>query len=442
MSDLINHYADQQLAASVQLAGGDLDWLASQRKQALSRFRKIGFPSQREENWRYTSLKPVTSKFLQVNVDRDIASVAIEDYLIDGLDNHRLVFVDGVLVPSYCSSENFVDSVTVDSFAHRVSEQPADSSLDLSRQTGEVLAEIDGFTALNLAFSSDGFIIDIQADTIVSKPIEILFVAATGNLVSQPRNSIRLGRHAKASIIERYVSTPGVQSLVNSTCKLTLEDGARLDYYLVQNQGDSAWQVHSTEAELKRDSWLGTRTITLGGALVRNNLQVTLGQPGGHCDMLGLYNTSGKQHVDNHTTMYHAAEHCTSRELYKGILDQRSRAVFHGRIKVEQNAQKTDATQANNNLLLSSNSEVDTKPQLEIYADDVKCAHGATVGQIDETSLFYLRSRGIGEEDARLLLTYAFLNDVLGEVEIEPLKLALEGTLAARFFAEEQPGKI
>ena len=224
-------------------------------------------------------------------------------------------------------------------------------------------------------------------------------------------------------------------SFSNSTAVFTLGDGAQLDYYLVQDQSDTSWQVSTIEASLSRDSRFSSRVISLGGALVRNNLGVSLDGPGGHCDMLGVYHGTGKQHIDNHTTMRHAAAHCTSRELYKGILDQRSRAVFHGRIKVDQDAQKTDATQANNNLLLSANAEIDTKPQLEIYADDVKCAHGATVGQIDETALFYLRSRGIGEKDARLLLTYAFLNDVLAEVEVEPLKVALESKLAGRFFS-------
>ena len=171
------------------------------------------------------------------------------------------------------------------------------------------------------------------------------------------------------------------------------------------------------------------RTVTLGGRIVRNNLQVDLTGQGAHCDMLGLYNLSGRQHADNYTTMVHAAPNCTSKELYKGVLDKRSRGVFHGRIKVEQDAQKTDAEQSNNTLILSRDAEIDTKPQLEIYADDVKCSHGATICQIDDNSLFYLRSRGIEEQEARSLLTYAFVNEVLESVDIAPLHKTLEQAL-------------
>ena len=434
MTELIDHYVDQHTAASAGLAGQEIEWLKQQRSASIEAFRRDGFPSQRDEDWRYTSLKPVTSKFLEVKVDAKVCAIDLAPHLIDGLDSHRLVFIDGVFQQEYSAIGETSGQTVIGSLANLIGNdtpavQQAMANIELGKN--------NALAALNLAFSNDGYIIHVADKVKLDKPIELLFISVGDNLAVQPRNSIHLGKHAEAVVIERHVSAENVASMVNSTGHITLQDGAKLDYYLTQNQDKKAWQVSTIEADLGRDSWFFSRTITLGGSLVRNNLKVNLNQPGAHCDMLGLYNITGKQHVDNHTTMIHAAEHCTSRELYKGVLDQRSRAVFHGRIKVEPDAQKTDATQANNNLLLSAHAEIDTKPQLEIYADDVKCAHGATVGQIDETALFYLRARGIGEHEARLLLTYAFLNDVLTEVSIDPLRVLLESELADKFFTQD-----
>ena len=433
MNRVTQHYIDQFNAAQPTLAGAGLSWLEDQRRAALERFRKLGFPGQQEEDWRYTPLKSLTAKSLQVNLEENEVDLEIQHYLIKGLDSYRLVFIDGKYSPQYSEINGLDDLVVVDSFEHVINVRP-------QRLAGANRTEVPiehGFAALNVAFSRDGYVVDIGDNKRLDKPVEIVFVAVESDLVTQPRNIIHLGEGSKAEIIERYVSSPLSGSLVNSTTNIVVAGHSRLEYFLVQTLQNTVNQVASVDASLAEHGTFNCYTMTLGGRLVRNNLKIGLEAEGAHCEMLGLYNTSGKQHVDNHTTVVHKAPHCSSRELYKGVLDGRSRAVFHGRIKVEQGAQKTDAAQSNNNLLLSSNAEVDTKPQLEIYADDVKCAHGATIGQIDQNSLFYLRSRGINEEDARAMLTYAFLNDVLGEVEIEPLRKVIEAVLAERLIDDE-----
>lgn len=427
MSDIINHYVDQQIAVRADLAGAGIDWLDAEREQALGRFRASGFPGQRDEDWRYMPLRTVTSKLFEVSVAEPVAS-SVEDLRIDGLDAITLVFVDGRFVSSLSSP---VDGATgfIGSFP---------DALRAEAGVAGAASEPDqGFAALNLAFSADGYVISLNPGVSLDKPIEILCVGENDSVAAQPRNTIRLGRESKATVIERHVSRSGVRSLVNTTCRIELAEHANLDYQLVQELDKATFQVTSTEAVQAANSRLSCMTVSLGGGLLRNNLRVSLDGEGAHCEMLGLYHVAGTQHVDNHTTVIHAAPHCTSRELYKGVLDQRSRAVFHGRIKVQPDAQKTDATQANNNLLLSANAEVDTKPQLEIYADDVKCAHGATVGQIDETALFYLRSRGIDETSARSLMTFAFVNEVLAEIDTVPLRDALERALASRLIEDD-----
>ncbi len=428
MNEIIDHYVDQHTAASPTFPGSGLSWLDSQRKSGISQFKQVGFPGQRDEDWRYTPLRSVTSKLFQIKFDEQLAQTNLDSYLIPGLDCHRLVFIDGQYAAEHSDVSGLTTGVVVDSFEQLLRKSP-DAIADTSK--GDMSAA-HGFAALNIAFSQDGYLVQIPDNAKLDKPVEIIFIAEGDELATQPRNIIRLGKHAEVQIIERYVGVTQGASLVNNTTQISLDQGARLDYYLVQLQQGSAYQVSTIEAELARDSNIASRTITLGGELVRNNLTVNLDQPGAHCDMFGLYNISGKQHVDNHTNVIHGAAHCTSREIYKGVLDQRSRAVFHGRIKVEQDAQKTDATQSNDNILLSANAEIDTKPQLEIYADDVKCAHGATVGQLDQNALFYLRSRGIELQQARMLLTRAFAQDVLGEIAIEPLRDYCESIIARR----------
>ena len=421
------NYIDQFDQLRDRLPGSNIDWLNDQRKKSLARFGRIGFPTLRDEDWKYTSVRAITSKrFLaESDQDNDDRTVDMSSFAIDGLESHRLVFVDGVFNPAI-SSISESDGFKIESFVSALDRAPA----YVESLLGSVIQDNGhGFTALNNAMYKDGVIITFAADEKISCPIEIIHYSHAQLSISQPRNLIVCGQQSHGQIIERYVSGNTNNTLSNSVTEVVLEDGASLDYYLVQNQSSAAYQVCGIWVKQSSKSRFSCHTITLGGALVRNDLQVNLDGPEAHCDMLGVYSLTGRQHLDNHTIMNHVAENCSSREIYKGVLNQRARTVFHGRVRVYKDAQKTDAAQSNNTLLLSRDAEIDTKPQLEIYADDVKCSHGVTVGQIDENSLFYLRTRGIGEEEARALLTYAFVNDVLNEVKIEPLRQYLESVL-------------
>lgn len=430
------HYIEQYQAQVGALPGRQVNWLQAQRDAGLARFAQIGFPTQRDEDWRYTTVKPIMAKTFQGLSDspkltsQDLKAVqeAIKASEIPELKSHRLVFVDGLFVQKLSTTDAPSEGVTVESLAKVLEESPE----LIEKAFGSTKPEdAHGFTALNNAYSQDGVVVRLAKKANPSLPVEMLFVSRLENGFAQPRNIIIAENASKAQLIERYISCSGegesaTHTLTNSTTEVVVGEKAEIDYYLVQTQSAAAYHVCGIWARQARDSRFSCRTITLGGALVRNDLGVDLAGENAHCDMLGLYYSKDAQHVDNHTTMRHRVAHCSSREWYKGVLDGRSRAVFHGRIKVDSDAQKTNAAQTNNNLLLSPNAEIDTKPQLEIYADDVKCSHGATVGQINNDALFYLRTRGIDEATAGEMLTFGFINDVVDEIEIDELKQALK----------------
>jgi Fe-S cluster assembly protein SufD len=288
------------------------------------------------------------------------------------------------------------------------------------------------FTALNTAFVSDGALIELAHDAVVEQPIHLLFISG-GESVSHPRNLIVAGRHSRASVIESYVSLRDGEYFTNAVTEIALGEGAHLDHYKLQRESETAFHVGTVQTKEERNSQLHSFSFAVGGALARTNIYTSLDGDAATCTFNGLYLTDGTQHIDNQTSIEHIAPNCPSHELYKGVLDGRSHGVFNGKVYVHPEAQKTDGKQSNNNLLLSPSARVDTKPQLEIFADDVKCTHGATVGRLDELAMFYLNSRGIGPETARMLLTYAFAADVLETIELEPLKHELEKMVLARF---------
>ena len=430
MNPAAEHYLAQHQALADALPGRKLEWLQAQRSAGLARFAKVGFPTQRDEDWRYTPVKPITAKKFYQPSGADAATHAdidLKSLEIPNLQSHRLVFVDGLFAPAL-SDDAVTAGVVVESLARALEARPELVEQGLGSVTPR---ERHGFTALNHAGSRDGAVLQLADNAAPVAPVELLFISRAADGLAQPRNLIIAGKAARVRVIERHVSLGDHNAFTNSATEIVLGEQAEVDYYLVQTQSAAARHVCGIWARQWRASRFRCHTVTLGGALVRNDLGVELAGEHAHCDMLGLYNPTGIQHVDNHTTMIHGAENCTSRELYKGVLEQRGRAVFHGRIVVRPGAQKTDAAQTNNNLLLSRHAEIDTKPQLEIYADDVKCSHGATVGRLDADALFYLRSRGLDEARARALLTFAFVNDVVGEIQIGALKTALETLLAA-----------
>jgi len=423
-------------AGAGELPGRGLPWLQAQRRAALARFESVGFPSRRDEDWRYTNIAPL-AKQLAARRFQPAARVATVDKPLDvapvmsAKAARLMVFYDGLFCASHSTAGDDGDGVTVASLARVLNEHPeriADIYGDIAP------TDAHGFTALNAAHSRDGVAVIIDADARPT-PVELLFISS-GAFESTPRNIIIVGSGGAATVVERHVSLDGDgdgdAAFTNSVTEIALADDAQLDYHLIQAQSSAAHHVCGVWARQSRASRLNCTTVTLGGDLVRNDLSVELAGEDAHCEMRGLYAATGRQHVDNHTTIVHSAAHCTSREIYKGVLDMRARAVFHGRVTVAKGAQKTDATQANNNLLLSRGAEIDTKPQLEIYADDVKCAHGATVGQLDADALFYLRARGIDAAAARRMLTFAFANDILATIAHDELQSALVELLHRR----------
>jgi Fe-S cluster assembly protein SufD len=295
----------------------------------------------------------------------------------------------------------------------------------------------NGFTALNTAFIFHGAFVYIPRDVKVDRPLHLLFISdpADANIVTFPRVLVVADENSSATVIESYASTSDKLYFTNAVVELVLKEGAHLDHYKIQRESSEGFHVASTNVDLGSNSSYDATTITFGAKLSRHNITVTMDHEGAECRVDGLYLVSGRQHTDTHSVIDHKQPHCTSHQLYKGILDGRSRAVFNGKIFVRHDAQKTDALQTNKNLLLSNEARVDTKPQLEILADDVKCAHGAAVGQIDEDELFYLETRGIHTDLARNLLTYGFAEEVIGKIKVDSIKAQLDETVLNRLNA-------
>jgi len=303
------------------------------------------------------------------------------------------------------------------------------------RHLGKIAAfDKHAFTALNTAFIRDGAFIELEADSVTEQPIHLIFVSeGQGQAVAHPRNLIVAAQNSRAAIIESYVCIRDDCYFTNAVTEISLGEGAHLDHYKLQRESEKSFHVGTVQIRQARASQLHSFSLAVGGALARTNVYTSLDGDGASCTLNGLYLTDGKQHIDNQTSIEHIAPNCPSHEIYKGVLDGHSHGVFNGKVYVHPEAQKTDGKQSNNNLLLSPTARVDTKPQLEIFADDVKCTHGATVGRLDEMAMFYLNSRGIGRETARTLLTYAFAADVLETIELEPLKKELERMVLLRF---------
>ena len=408
-------------------ASGAPDWLRDLREGGIARFHDLGFPNMKQEAWRFTSVAPIAEGSFELA--KPPARVPTLDEIRPFLlleAGLRLVFVDGFFQRSL-STPLFDD---VQSLAHVVAHRP-----DLVRQhLGKYVATQDRpFSALNTAFVSDGAFVHVPAKAAIPEPIQLLFLAS-GNtpVVAHPRNLVVVEREARASIVETYAALRDHGYWTNAVTEIVAGDGARVDYHRVQRESDRAYHVATTQSHQGRDSTLNLHFVAFGGALARHDIGAVLGGPGGKLILNGLYLLAGTQHADHHTTIDHAADHCESHEYFNGVLDGKSRGVFTGRIIVRPGAQKTDSKQTNNNLLLSGQAHADSQPQLEIYADDVKCTHGSTVGPLDPRALFYLRSRGVGEDEARRLLTYGFVIEILGRMEVAPLRAQLDAIVRGR----------
>ena len=378
------------------------------RNNAIKIFEEKGFPTKKEEAWKYTSLNSLLKPDYSVysNKERNVELKNVRKYFLHEIDTYKLVFVDGVY-------NSFLSETTHD-------------TLDVC------LMSADSLTSLNTAFTKEGAYINIPAHKEVEKPIEIINFS-TGNeaaMFLQPRNLIVVGENAHVQIIERHQSLSSNEVLTNSVTEIFAEKRAYVDYYKIQTDEATASLIDNTYISQQRDTVCRVHTFSFGGNLVRNNLNFY--QKGENCDstLKGITILEGKQHVDHNTLVHHIAPNCESHQDYKGLFAESSIGVFNGKIVVEKDAQKTDAFQQNNNILIDDKATINAKPQLEIFADDVKCSHGCTIGQFDEEALFYLRSRGIGLKEARALLMYAFANTVLESVKIPELKVRINKLIA------------
>jgi Fe-S cluster assembly protein SufD len=406
------------------------EWLNALREQGISRFESVGFPTMKDEDWHFTSVAPIADKsFHLATRGPHFSREKLESFAAGFSDWPTLVFVNGRYAPGL-SKPPVQDGVRVESLAAAIRRPEARIDEQLAQIAGP---SVNAFAALNAAFLSDGALIHIAADVVLDKPVHLIFVSAGDGLASHPRNLVIADRNSRCSIIESYVSIDDSRYFTNAVTEIYVEDGARVDHYKLQRESESAFHVGTVQVRQRGASQLHSFSFAIGGQLSRTNIYTVLDGEGASCTLNGLYLADGTQHIDHQTRIEHVQPNCPSREVYKGVLDGRSHGVFNGKVYVHPEAQKTDGKQSNNNLLLSANARVDTKPQLEIFADDVKCTHGATVGRLDEMAMFYLNSRGIGTETARTLLTYAFAADVLEMIELEPLKKELEAMVLARF---------
>lgn len=408
-------------------------WLGVLRRNAIARFNEMGFPNTRCEEWRFTSVSPIARTPFKPSLPgcNGLTVSDISNYTFGEVECTQLVFVNGQYCDHLSTLKPLPKGIRVTNLSAALR---ADGSLVEPHLARYVNFESNAFTALNTAFMAEGAFVYLPSGTVLKDIVHLLFVSAHRAVptVSYPRNLIVLGDDSQVTIVESYVGLGKGTYFTNAVTEIAAGNNSVVDHYKLQRESNNAYHIGCLQVLQQRDSNFSSHSLSLGGSLVRNDVNVVLDAEGSECVLNGLYVTKGKQHVDNHTSIDHAKPHCNSRELYKGILDDSSAGVFNGRIIVRKNAQKTNARQTNKNLLLSEDALANTTPQLEIFADDVKCTHGATIGRLDEEGLFYLRSRGIDELSARTLLTYAFATEILSAVKVKPIQCQIDLALLTR----------
>jgi Fe-S cluster assembly protein SufD len=423
-------YGSQFAAFERNLNGGRASSVHRTRRASMERFNEIDFPTARSEDWKYTSLDPLLQyNFAGYSTAEDLTPATVEPYVWGDTPHYRLTFVNGRHVASSSRLPEGGTPIRIRSLGKALEEDPQGID-DLLRSMPEAH---DPFTLLNTAFLLDGAVIDVPDGIAVDKAIHLLFLSAPDEraLATYPRVILRVGREARVSVSEHFASVTPHVHFTNVVTQMAVGADAAVDYHRIQDENPSSFQIGLTQIVQARRSRVHSTVVTLGGRLTRNFIHLLADE---HIEstLNGLYLTRGRQHADHRTLIDHAKPHGTTHELYKGILDGHSTGVFNGKIIVRPDAQKTDAKQSNNNILLSEDATVNTRPQLEIFADDVKCTHGATVGRIDEDALFYLQTRGLNAEAARNLLTYAFAGEILERIQVPALREKLNATLRDR----------
>ncbi|MCY4443036.1 MAG: Fe-S cluster assembly protein SufD [Deltaproteobacteria bacterium] len=409
----------ETLSARASRNGGA--WVGDLRRRAMERFCSLGFPSTRDEEWKYTSLDGLRKARLRtVDASAPRPARGADPFGPDGWERHELVF------PWTEGDAGNVTAAGDDVFVGRLAEAMEDRVSWVEAHLGRH-AGYDGHAlrALNTAFMEDGGAVCLGPDRTLDRPVHLAFLAIPGqapNRIVHPRNLIVVGANSRLTLVEAYAGTGDGVYCTNAVTEIVLEENATLEHYRLLREGAEAFHIGTVQVRQARNSRYRSHAVTSGGAMTRVEINALLDGEGADCLLQGLYVAGGAQHVDNRTAIEHAKPHGSSRELYKGVLDGRARAVFNGKVVVRKEAQKTDAQQSNKNLMLSPDAEIDSKPQLEILADDVRCSHGTTIGQLEENELFYLRSRGLNQALARKLLVHGFAGEILDGIDIEPLR--------------------
>lgn len=409
-------------------SSSDTPFLRRLRSAGIARFDQLGFPGVRDEEWRFTPLASLFQHSFEPAGQHSIEPIGLNQQLLSVKDALQVVCVDGFVENQLTNLSGLPAGCTVLSLSEAIKTRPEQVEAYLSRQAH---FEKNTFTALNTAFMQDGVFIHLDRNCIVEQPMHLAFVETGHGRLNFPRILVIADKHSQATIIESYQSMGNAADCTTAVSEYLLADEARLDHYRLNDVNKKSFHFAIQHAQLQHGSNFRSHAFTLGGGLVRNELNAAFCATNAECTLNGLYSIDGSRMIDNHTSIDHAKPHCNSHEVYKGIIADKGKGVFNGKIFVRQDAQKTDAKQTNQTLLLSPDATIDTKPQLEIFADDVKCTHGATVGQLDAEMLFYLRSRGIGQVQAQSILTYAFANDIIGRVEVAALRDFLENRFLA-----------
>lgn len=400
---------------------------SSLRKDAILNFERVGFPTLKNEEWKYTNIAPALKKEYSIDSIPSLSQKEIDSFILKGVKANNLVFINGVFSKELSTIVSPETHLVIKNFSE------ADPAI-LEKYFGKKLSSNDAFTYLNTAFAYNGSFIRIPKGKRVEEPVFIYLIsdARSQNVFSQPRNLFIAEENSEVKFVESYHTAGNMSGFTNVVTEIVVNTNANVDYYKIQNDSPEAYHVGTTQVHQEGKSYFSSTTVILNSAIIRNNLNVVMNAEYCEATMYGLTLLNGNQHADNHTIADHAMPNCFSNELYKAILDGKTSGVFNGKIFVRQDAQKTNAFQSNKNILLSKDATMNTKPQLEIFADDVKCSHGATVGQLDEEPLFYLRSRGISEANAKALLVLAFAQDVIDHIKIEPLKNYLLSEISSR----------
>lgn len=441
MSDVARDYLSHYRALSPRLPGAQDDWLTGLRQSGARQLERAGLPGAPWEQWKYTSLRALERRSFEPALAPAPVTARDVEASTFALGGHRLVFVNGCFAPTLSGG---LDRLPGGARVSALAEAWGRDRALLQSHLGQIAPnDFNGFSAMNTAFLADGALVHLASGTVLEEPVHLLFLSTpeAKAVVSNPRVLVVAEANSQATVVEHYAALGAAGNFTNAVSELVLGQGARIAHYKIQEESRTGLHVAGIHARQARDSQLVSHNVNLGGQWVRNDLRVCLEGQGAETVLNGLYVVDARQHVDNHTTIEHVAPHTRSEEDYKGVVTGAGRAVFNGKVVVHRDAQKIEAHQSNPNLLLSAKGEVDTKPELQIFADDVKCSHGATVGQLDAQALFYLRSRGLDEATAIGVLTFGFAEAAIARLGFRAMRSHLEQLLIERLPAAQAVAK-